>query len=119
MKWFYNLKIASKLLGAFIVVSAITAFIGYEGLTNMSTINNMLNRLYTNETRGISFIKEANVDLIYFGRAQNNYLLSTTNEERSSYLGMMDHYKTLLFNNIQSAKPLINTDEGKKTNITI
>lgn len=114
MKWFYNLKIASKLLGAFIVVSVITAFVGFEGLTNMSTINNMLNNLYQNETRGISFIKEANVDLIYFGRAQNNYLLSSTKEERDSYLKRMDNYGQLLLKNIESAKPLITTEEGKK-----
>ena len=39
MKWFYNLKIGTKLTGAFVLLSMITAIVGYEGLTNMSMIN--------------------------------------------------------------------------------
>ena len=61
MKWFNNLKIKFKLLISFTFLSALTAFVGVQGLTNMDTINNMLNVLYTNETLGISFIKEANI----------------------------------------------------------
>ncbi len=69
MKWFYDLKISIKLIAAFITLSAITAFIGFQGLNNMGVINDMLNSLYTNETVGISYIKEANIDLIYFGQS--------------------------------------------------
>jgi len=114
MKWFYNLKIASKLIMAFIILSAITALIGYEGISNMGTINNMLNSLYTKETVGISFIKEANIDLIYYGRAQNNLLLASTKEDQQNFKEAMDHYKEILMNNIESARPLFYTNEGKK-----
>ena len=98
------------------ILSAITAFIGFQGLNNMGTINDMLNSLYTNETIGISYIKEANIDLIYFGRAQNNYLLASSKEERAKYQDAMDNYENLLKNNIQKAEPLIHTDKGKELN---
>ena len=116
MKWFYDLKISVKLIVAFIILSAITAFIGFQGLNNMGMINNMLNSLYTNETVGISYIKEANIDLIYFGRAQNNFLLASSKEERAKYQDAMDNYENLLKNNIQKAEPLIHTDKGKELN---
>ena len=114
MKWFYNLKIGSKLIVAFIVLSGITAFVGYQGLNDMSTINDMLNQLYTNETVGISFIKEANIDLIYFGRAQNNFLLASSQDDRAKYQEAMDKYENLLKNNVEKARPLITTDKGKE-----
>ncbi len=114
MKWFYNLKISVKLITAFIVLSGITAFVGFQGIGNMSVINNMLNSLYTHETIGISYIKEANIDLIYFGRAQNNYLLASSKEDREKYQSAMDNYENLLKSNIQKATPLITTDQGKE-----
>ncbi len=114
MKWFYNLNISAKLIVAFIFLSGVTTFVGYQGLNNMSSINDMLNQLYTNETVGISYIKEANVDLIYFGRAQNNFLLASSAEDRSAYQEAMDKYESLLKSNVEKARPLIATDEGKK-----
>ncbi len=80
----------------------------------MDTINSMLNELYANETMGISYLKEANVDLVYFGRAENNFLLAVTQEERSEYEKSMNEYEKLLLENIEKAKPLIRSDEGKK-----
>ncbi len=113
MKWFYNLKIGVKLISAFIILSAITAFIGYEGLNNMGTINSMLNSLYSNETVGISYIRAANIDLIYYSRAQNNFLLATSKESRAKYQNDMNNYENLLNSDIQKAAPLINTQQGK------
>ncbi len=113
MKWFYNLKIGVKLISAFIILSAITAFIGYQGLNNMGTINTMLNSLYSNETVGISYIRSANIDLIYYSRAQYNFLLADSKEARSKYKDMMDNYENLLNSDIKKAEPLINTQQGK------
>ena len=96
------------------ILSAITAFVGFQGLNNMGTINDMLNSLYTNETIGISYIKEANIDLIYFGRAQNNFLLASSKEEKAKYQDAMDNYENLLKSNIQKAEPLIKTEKGKE-----
>ena len=114
MKWFYDLKIGTKLIAAFMVVSAITAFIGFMGISGMGKINDLLDDLYQNETEGISYIKQANIDLIYFGREQNNFLLASTKEDREKYLSRMDKYESTLMANIEKAESLIYTDEGKK-----
>jgi len=113
MNWFNNLKITSKLLITLIILSTITAFIGIEGIRNMSTINNMLNSLYTRETLGISYIKEADVDLIYYGMELNNFLLATTKEDQQKYIDAMDKYEAVLNKNIESARPLLYTEKEK------
>ncbi|MFO7444716.1 MAG: methyl-accepting chemotaxis protein [Ignavibacteriaceae bacterium] len=114
MKWFYNLRISVKLISAFILVSGITAFVGFQGMTNMSTINDMLNKLYENEMLGISYLKEANVDLIYFSRAQNNFLTSADQEERDRHYSHMEKYESLLKENFEKTKPLIHSEQGKE-----
>ena len=113
MKWFYDLKIAPKLILAFFLSALIMTFIGLEGLSNMSKINNMLNSLYANETMGISFIKEANIDLVYYGKAQNDFLLASSQDEQQKYQKDMQQYKDLLFNNIESARPLFLSQNEK------
>ncbi len=112
MKRVMDLKIGTKLIFAFVIVSAITAFIGYEGLDNMGSINQMLNTLYDHETMGISYLKEANIDLIYYDRELNNYLLANQ-QERAQYQAKLDNYEKLMMSNIERAKPLIETEEGK------
>jgi methyl-accepting chemotaxis protein len=113
MKWFYNLKISVKLIVSFLILSAITAFVGIQGLTDMGAINKMLSSLYHNETRGIAYIKESNSDLLAYSRSLNNYLLSTSQTERDNCLANMKNYEKLLFQNIDAATPLIKSDEGK------
>ncbi len=114
LKWFLNLKISQKLIASFLVLSAITAFVGFQGLNNMGIINQMLNKLYETETLGISYLKEANIDLIYFGRAQNNFLLASSKEDRERRLANMEQYESLLLQNLEKAKPLIHSEAGKQ-----
>lgn len=114
MQWFINLKISAKLIVSFVILSCLTAFVGFRGIVNMTLINDMLNELYEYETKGISYIKEANVSLIYFGRAQNNLLLAATDQERREYEEQMEKYEKLLMQNIDKAKPLLQSDKGRE-----
>ncbi len=47
-------------------------------------------------------------------RAQNNFLLASSKEDRAKYQDAMDNYENLLKSNIQKAEPLIHTDKGKE-----
>ena len=82
MKWFDNLKIGNKLLAGFLIVSAITGLVGGMGIKNMKDIDDMLNTLYQNELLGLSYLKDANINLVYLHRAEKNAILSTTQHER-------------------------------------
>ncbi|HEX2983502.1 MAG TPA: MCP four helix bundle domain-containing protein, partial [Ignavibacteriales bacterium] len=113
MKWYYDLKIANKLLIAFIVMAALTAFVGYQGMKSMGSVNDMLNLLYKNETLGISYVKEANINLVYHQRALNNFLLAASKEDRAKRLANMEKYETELHNYMELYKGVTRTAAGR------
>ena len=113
MKWFINLRIGSKLILSFLLLSAVTALVGYLGVSNMGKINEMLNFLYEKETLGISYIKEANIDLVYYSRAEGNFLLASSTADREKHAKNLEKYERMYQEEMAKAKPLIYTEKGK------
>jgi methyl-accepting chemotaxis protein len=111
MKWFLNLKTGSKLILSFVIISVILAVVGFNGLNNMSSINDMLQTMYNNELMGISYIKEANCNLVYYGRSERNFLLASTREDKLKQIERLKHYEKELMFNINKAKPLFRSEE--------
>ncbi|MGE5400563.1 MAG: MCP four helix bundle domain-containing protein, partial [Ignavibacteriales bacterium] len=119
MKWFMDLKISAKLISAFVLVSLITALVGYVGINNMSTINNMLNDLYIRHMLGLSVNKEANINLLYYDRGLRNYALSKTQEERDKRLVNMKLYENRFRGYMDSVKATLLTAEGREAHSKI
>ncbi len=69
-------KIGTKVVGAFMFVALIGAGIGATGIVNMNKINDAAEVMYSKELLGISYIKEANINLLYIGRDIRNAILS-------------------------------------------
>lgn len=113
MKWFINLKVGTKLITGFLIVCAITVIVGYIGIRNMGIINEKADRLYDTELLGVSHIKEANINLLYMARAEKNFLLSMTDEQRNLNRGNLSKYKTTYLEEIKTAKALFVSDKGK------
>jgi methyl-accepting chemotaxis protein len=113
MKWFYDMKIGAKLIGAFIIVGAITAVVGYMGIRNMGDLAELAASSYAKETLGISHLKQANIDLIHMDRAVKNVLLSNTQADREHYKQRMGVDMANIDAELAQAAPLIRTDEGK------
>ncbi|OGW36155.1 MAG: chemotaxis protein, partial [Nitrospirae bacterium GWC2_56_14] len=115
MNWFNNLKVRTRLLTAFLLMSAITATVGLIGIKNMSTMNQLASDMYQKELLGLSYAKEANIDLIYLARAEKNLLLASTNEQRKNFAANHQKYIQLTKENLEKAKPLFYTEKGKET----
>jgi methyl-accepting chemotaxis protein len=113
MKKINDLKIGTKLIVSYLLISLIMLVVGIQGFKGMQTINDMLERMYTNELMGLSHIKEANIDLIYIGRAQSNYLLAASPADRAYQTRRMAEYETHMLAELEAAKPLIHTEKGK------
>lgn len=93
MKWFYNLKVSSKLLGGFILVALIAGFVGYMGITNINTIDKSDTELYENMTIPISQMGDIST---YFQRVRLNtreILLVKTPEEKKEINGKIKTYR--------------------------
>ncbi|WP_373485264.1 methyl-accepting chemotaxis protein [Acetobacterium malicum] len=50
MKWFYNMKIRTKLLAGFILVTALVGIVGYVGITNIKALDTSSTKLYEHVT---------------------------------------------------------------------
>ena len=114
MKWFYDMKIGTRLIGAFLVVGAITAVVGYMGIRSMGKIADLAASSYANETLGIAYLKQANVEIIDSARAEKNLLLASSAEEREKYKNAIENFKAKVNENLEKARPLVHSDEGKE-----
>jgi len=48
MKWFTNMRVATKLISAFIIVAIIGGAMGVFGIVNMNSVDEDYQNLYTN-----------------------------------------------------------------------
>ncbi len=114
MKWFYNLKIGSKLIVSFLLLSAITAIVGFLGIFNMAKINEMLDILYQRETMGITFIKNADLRLMDFDRCEKDFLMATSEADREKFQKRMNDHEKAMQEDIAKARPLFVGKRGKE-----
>jgi methyl-accepting chemotaxis protein len=113
LNWFYNMKIGKRLLGAFIIVGAITAIVGYVGVSSLSKVADLSATSYEKETLGIVAVKQANIDVIGVDRAAKNVMLSSTQEQREQYKAQVDAYSGLVTDDLEKAKATVHTEKGK------
>jgi methyl-accepting chemotaxis protein len=114
MKSIYDMKIGTRLLAAFIIVGAITAVIGYTGVASLGKIADSAKSSYEQETLGITYLKQANIDILGVDRAAKSVLLAGTQEDRELYKAQVDAYTVLVTEDLEKARPLIETDKGKE-----
>ncbi|HET9642878.1 MAG TPA: methyl-accepting chemotaxis protein [Burkholderiaceae bacterium] len=108
-----NIKIGMRLTAAFLIVAAASAVVGAVGISNAAKINEMADRMYDRELRGLSYVKEANIDLIYIGRARANFLLASTEEQRNRHLETLNKSIGMVKDNMDKARPLFVSEKGK------
>ena len=114
MNWFYNMKIGNRLLGALIFGGCITAAVGLVSIARLAKVADLSKASYEQETLGIAYLKQANIDLIEADRAAKNVMLSNTSEEREQYKAQADAYTGLVTDDLDKAKPLITSEKGKE-----
>lgn len=111
---FANMRVGTKLIAGFLILALIGAVVAMIGIFNMGKINDMADAMYERELIGLSHIKEANINLIYAGRARGNYLLSTTLQERETNLNNIIKYLAAVKDYLGKAQPLFVTEEAKR-----
>ncbi|WP_318023289.1 methyl-accepting chemotaxis protein [Paucibacter sp. B2R-40] len=108
-----NFKIGTKLIAGFLMVSAVGALIGLLGLSKMGQMNQAASEMYEKEFMAVSFIKEANTDLIYVERDLRNALLATSPDWRNKSRESVRKYIATAKSNIKQADPLFWTEKGR------
>jgi methyl-accepting chemotaxis protein len=106
------MKLATRLTAAFVGVCALGALVSVIGIRNMSSMNTASDAMFNKEMMGLSHIKEANIDLLYVGRAMRNALLATTEDQRAAALVKVDENLALMRKELDLARPLYWSPKG-------
>ncbi|MBF0399539.1 MAG: MCP four helix bundle domain-containing protein [Magnetococcales bacterium] len=113
MQWIKDVKIGSKLIMAFLLVSLLIVTVGWIGIANMGALDEADTNLYEKELLGVSAIKEANINLIYLTRAERGVLLAPTKEEKEKQLSRLSVYFNEMQKQLTEAKPRFVSEAGK------
>jgi methyl-accepting chemotaxis protein len=111
---FNQMKVGTRLIAGFLILSLLGAIVAAIGIFNMSRINQGINDLYQKELLGISYVKEANINLIYIARGMRNVLLAASDKDRQNALAAVDTARTQLKSNLDKARPLFYLEKGKQ-----
>ena len=110
-----DLKLGTKLVVAFITVSLMGAAVSAVGIHNMGQMNDAADKLYRNDLIGLSLTKEANINMMYAGRALRNALLAQTEAHRTKSQADVDKYLAVTRENLDKAKPMFWSEKGRAT----
>ncbi len=106
------MRVGSKLTISYLAVASISAVIGAIGIRNMATMNGLADEMYRKELLGVLYSQDANLNLIYVARAENNLILAETQDQRTRYFGDYQNYLKQLDDDLAKAKPLGHHGQG-------
>ncbi|MCX7985524.1 MAG: MCP four helix bundle domain-containing protein, partial [Bacteroidales bacterium] len=115
MKWFNNMTIRTKLLGSFILLTSLTAILGYIGIKEMNIIISNENKLYQKVTLPMEHVVEL---VSNFQRIRVNVrdaILAPNKEIREQKYKRIEELKAGFYKNIKPLEETLVTVEGKKT----
>lgn len=118
MKWFYDLKIAAKLLIGFITVAIIAGAVGVFGITRITQINNNDTMLYENNTKPIGNMGMLSKQFQRIRVNVRNVIIDPQNSK--TYADKIETYNTDIENYIKEyEKALSNSQEKEELNTLI
>jgi len=81
MKWFTNMRIATKLISAFVIVSIIGGLMGIYGIFNMNSVDEDYQNLYTNYGVSLGDLGSAGIDFNAMRVKLTNIVLITDTQK--------------------------------------
>ncbi|MBW8899108.1 MAG: MCP four helix bundle domain-containing protein, partial [Massilia sp.] len=112
---FQQMKVRTRLTLGFLAVVVLGAIVAGIAIYNMTQMNERAKRMYQQDLLGISYMKEANLGLVYVGRAVRGAMLASTDEQRAKMLANVDKYEQMLRENVDKARPLFSTEDSKRS----
>ncbi len=114
MSWYQNLRIATKLLVAFILLLGMTTALGVFALIQMTTLREAGDEVSDNWMPSIGFVSAMNTDTSDFRIAELQHILSLTPEEMNTYEREMEAELDTLRQSAEGYEPLIASDAERR-----
>jgi len=77
MAWFKNLKTMTKLMLSYGMLALLLGAVGYQGISGMGQIDEMMSKLYSRDMLGLSAIKDVATSVAMVGRQTRGAVIST------------------------------------------
>ncbi|MBF0342698.1 MAG: MCP four helix bundle domain-containing protein [Nitrospirae bacterium] len=114
MKWFYDMKTATKLVGSFVVVACITVIVGVVGIVNLHKIDDADTFLYEKMTVPISQIADITQDFQRIRINLRDFATATSKEEKAEALKTINSLRNNIDKLSSEFEKTVFTEEGKK-----
>ena len=116
MNWFYNMKIGTKLISAFILIALIAGLIGFIGIRGISTISQESTTMFQKQLVPITNLQEISTA---FQRVRVNIrdlMNARTAEEMSRYQQNIKGLSETISKNLETYEKAIMDEEERKLN---
>ncbi len=113
MRWFYNLGTMKKMISGYLVICAIMAFVGYSGVSGMAQIKEMLATLYERDMKGLTYLKDSNIDLMFIAREMREAIIAKDPADVKRNKETADKYAASLLDNLAKSEATLVTEKGK------
>lgn len=108
-----DFQLEMKIIAIAVGISLFALLVGMIGLNNMGEINQMSDRIYQRELLGVSYLKEAYINLICIARAEKNAMLALSKKDRARYINIRNLNEALYLANIKDASFVLETERER------
>ncbi|MYM30228.1 HAMP domain-containing protein [Duganella sp. CY15W] len=115
MKWFYDLKIATKLIVSFGAVLLLTLVLGLSNIFSMNHVNQASNDLAENWMPSVRAVMQLRIDLGELRRWELSHMLNDKPEQVSMYEKRLEESIATIKKHRQEYEKLISSPEEKAT----
>lgn len=113
MKWFYNLKIGTKLLSSFIIVTMIAGIVGYVGIKNIRKIAALDTKLYEQITIPISQLTAIATDFQRIRVNARDIIAAEKPEDKQNFANRIKELRVSIDKNADLYDKTIFSEEGR------
>ena len=114
MHWFYNLRMAKKLLVSFGLVCIIVTGMGFFSVVELEKVNGVSTEMEMNWLPSVRLTSDMNTNTSDFRIAELQHVLSVTPEEMAYWEKNMNEVLVTLAKNQAQYEPLISSDEERR-----
>jgi len=112
MQWFNQLRVTTKLVVGFLVVSLIGVVMGLLGVVNMGRMADWTGKIYNDDLQALKAVQSGNISLLYGSRAQIALLSASTMGERAAEKDQIEKSLGMLDESMKRARQAFIQPEG-------
>lgn len=119
MKWFYNMKISTKLISAFMVVALLAGVVGVLGILDLRNISRDFSHLFTVYGVALDDVGDANTAIQNMRSSVRDILIDRGSKDRGKYLNSIKEDDKQLDAALVKVDKNLQTAEGRKVFTTL